>query len=50
MVSEDILMFSHYKSMGIIDPQGEAGDYGQFGFQRLDWQDLCCGALDVATY
>ena len=23
---------------------------GQFGFQGLDWQDICCGALDVATY
>ena len=23
---------------------------GQFGPQGLDWQDSCCGALDVATY
>ena len=23
---------------------------GQFEFQGLDWQDLCCEALHVATY
>ena len=42
MVLEKIfLCFSNYKFMGVSDPQVVAS---------LGWQDLCCGALDVATY
>ena len=39
-------MFSHFKSMGANDPPG----CDQFGPQELDWQDLCRGALNTATY
>ena len=47
MVSEKVfLCFSHYKSMGVLDPQGVAS----LDSRPLDWQDLCYGALDVATY
>ena len=38
--------FSHYKSMGVHEPLGR----GQFGPQGLDWQDLCRGPLNIATY
>ena len=38
---EDILSFSHYKSMGAN---------GQFGPKGLDWQALCSGPLHIATY
>ena len=43
---EDFLSFSHYKSMGVHDSLG----HGQFGPKRLDWQDLCKGPLNIATY
>ena len=48
MVSEKkiFLSFSHYKSMGVHDPLGR----GQFGPHRLDWQYLCRGPLNIATY
>ena len=48
MVSEKkiFLSFSNYKSMGVIDPSR----HGQFGPQGLDWQDLCRGPLNNATY
>ena len=48
MVSEKkiFLSFSHYKSMGVHDPQRR----GQFGPQGLVWQDLCRGPLNIATY
>ena len=48
MVSERkiFLSFSHYKSMGVHDPLG----CGQFGPQGLDWQDVCRGPLNIATY
>ena len=39
--------FFHYKSMGVIDLHSM---HGQFGPQLLDWQDLSCGAIDIATY
>ena len=42
---EDFLSFSHYMSMGVQDPLG----HGQFT-QGLDWQDLCRGLLNIATY
>ena len=42
MFSEKIfLIVSHYH-----DPLGS----GQFGPQGLDWQDLCRGPLNIATY
>ena len=40
------LSFSHYKSMGANDPR----EVPQFGPQGLDWQDLCRGPLNIATY
>ena len=43
---EGFLSFSHYKSIGVQDPLG----HGQFGPQGLDWQDLCRGPLNIATY
>ena len=43
MLSEIFLRFSHYKSM-------EANWHGQFRPQGLDWQDLCSGPLNIATY
>ena len=39
---EDFLSFAHYKSMTL--------GCGQFGPQGLDWQDLCRGPLNIATY
>ena len=41
-------MFFHFMSMGVINPHSTG--CGQFGSQGLDWQDLCCGALNVARY
>ena len=32
--------------MGVHDPLGR----GQFGPQGLNWQDLCRGPLNIATY
>ena len=32
--------------MRVHDPLG----HGQFGSQGLDWQDLCRGPLNIATY
>ena len=49
MVSEKkifFLSFSNYKSTGVYDLLG----HGQFGPQGLDWQDLCRGPLNIATY
>ena len=44
---ENILKsFSHYKSIGAIDPQ----EHGRFAPKGFDWQDLCSGPLDIATY
>ena len=40
------LSFSHNKSMGVHNTLG----HGQFGPQGLDWQDLCRGPLNIATY
>ena len=37
--------FFHYKIMGANDPQGVASSD-----QGLDWQDLCKGPLNIATY
>ena len=41
----DFLSFSHYKSLG-------ANEHGAWpsGTQGLDWQDLCRGPLNIATY
>ena len=39
------VFFFQYKSMGVIGPHGVP-----VGPQGLDWQDSCCGALDVASY
>ena len=48
MVSEKkiFLSFSYYRPMGVHDHLGG----GQFGSQGLDWQDLCRGPLNIATY
>ena len=46
MVSEKISMFFPTISLWEL----LIHRVGQFGFQGLDWQDLCYGALDVASY
>ena len=33
-----------------LDPRGMAVTYGLCTTQGLDWQDLCRGPLDTATY
>ena len=43
---EDFLSFSNYKSMGANDPWGVAS----LDPRGLDWQDLCRGQLNIATY
>ena len=43
---EDFFSFSRYKSMGANDAPGR----GQFGPQGLDWQHVCRGPLNIATY
>ena len=47
MVSEKkiFLSFSHYKFMGANDSRGIASLN-----PRNDWQDLCRGPLNIATY
>ena len=35
--------------MATHDPVGGGGG-GQFGSKGLDWQDLCRGPLNIATY
>ena len=42
---EDFVSFSHYKSMGAMTP----GTWPVWP-QGLDWQDLCGGPLNIATY
>ena len=48
MVSEKkiFLSFSHYKFMEANDPWGVAN----LNPTGLDWQDLCRGPLNIATY
>ena len=43
---EDFLSFSFISLWELMTP----GACGQFGPQGLDWQDLCRGALNIATY
>ena len=39
------LSFSHYNLWELMTP-----GRGQFGHQELDWQNLCRGPLNIATY
>ena len=41
------LMVSEKK---IIKVKKDCPGHGQFGPQELDWQDLCTGPLNIATY
>ena len=46
MVSEKIFEVFPIISLSKLLIPGQ----GQFGHQGLDWQDLCRGPLDIATY
>ena len=48
MVSDKkiFISFSHYKTTGVHD----LVERGQFSPHGLDWQDLCRGPINIATY